>query len=156
MSSAGTVEPIRKELIVEAPQERCFRVFTTNIEAWWPASHHIGKAAFKRTVMEPKVGGRWYEIGVDDSECDWGKVLVWEPPRRVVLAWSITAEWQYDPDLITEVEVTFTVQGPKRTLVQFEHRNLERFGDAAGQLRGMLESGWGGLLQAFGACASKE
>jgi len=156
MSSTVTVEPIRKELSVEAPQERCFRVFTTNIEAWWPAGHHIGKADFKRAVMEPEVGGRWYEIGVDGSECEWGKVLVWEPPRRVVLAWSISAAWQYDPNLITEVEVTFTVQGPKRTLVQFEHRNLERFGEAAEQLRGMLDSGWGGLLQGFAGCASQE
>jgi uncharacterized protein YndB with AHSA1/START domain len=156
MSSTRTVEPIRKEISVEAPQERAFRVFTTNMEAWWPAAHHIGKADFKHAVMEPKVGGRWYEIGVDGSECDWGKVLVWEPPRRIVLAWSITAEWQYDPNFVTEVEVTFTVQGPKRTLLQLEHRNLERFGDAAEQVRGMLEPGWAGPLQTYGQVAAKE
>jgi uncharacterized protein YndB with AHSA1/START domain len=156
MSGARIVEPIRKEISVEAPQERAFRVFTSNIEAWWPAGHHIGKADFKQAVMEPRVGGRWYEIGVDGSECDWGKVLVWEPPRRIVLAWSISAAWQYDPDLITEVEVIFTVQSATRTLVQFEHRNLERFEEAAERLRGMLESGWGGLLQAYAQTAGKE
>lgn len=150
------VEPIRKEITVEAPQERAFRVFTQNIEAWWPTEHHIGKAPLKHALMEPKVGGRWYEVGIDGSECDWGKVLVWEPPRRVVLAWSISAAWQYDPTLITEVEVTFTVVGPKRTQVQLEHRNLERYGDALAQVRPMLEPGWGHQLERFAKQANAE
>lgn len=150
------VEPIRKEITVEAPQERAFRVFTQNIEAWWPAEHHIGKAPMKQALMEPKVGGRWYEVGTDGSECDWGKVLVWEPPRRVVLAWSITASWQYDPNFVTELEVTFHVVGPKRTQVQLEHRNLERYGDALPQMRGMLEPGWMHQLERYQAEANKE
>jgi uncharacterized protein YndB with AHSA1/START domain len=149
------VEPIRKEIVVEAPQERAFRVFTQNIEAWWPSDHHIGKADLKHAVMEPRVGGRWYEIGVDDSECDWGSVLVWEPPRRIVLAWSITASWQYDPAFVTEVEVTFTAEGPKRTHVKLEHRHLERYGDALPQVRPMLEPGWGKQLERFKAEADE-
>jgi uncharacterized protein YndB with AHSA1/START domain len=77
------------------------------MDAWWPRTNHIGKVEMKRAVLEPKKGGRWYEIGVDDSECNWGKVLSWDPPRRLLLAWQITADWQYEPNLITEVEVTF-------------------------------------------------
>jgi uncharacterized protein YndB with AHSA1/START domain len=156
MSSAQRIEPIRKEIYVEAPQERAFRVFTTNIEAWWPKDHHIGKAALKQAVLEPKVGGRWYEIGVDGSECEWGKVLSWEPPRRIVLAWSITAAWQYDPAFVTELEITFTAQGAKRTHVQLEHRNLERFGDAAEQVRTMLEPGWAHQLGLFAGFAAAD
>jgi uncharacterized protein YndB with AHSA1/START domain len=156
MTSPKEIEPIRKEISVEAPQERAFRVFTTNLDAWWPREHHIGKAELKHAVMEPKVGGRWYEIGVDGSECEWGKVLSWEPPRRIVLAWSITAAWQYDPAFVTEVEVKFTAQGAKRTLVELEHRNLERFGDAAEQVRTMLDPGWAQQLGLFAGVATKE
>lgn len=149
------VEPIRKQISVAAPQERAFRVFTTNIEAWWPKDHHIGKADLKHAVLEPKVGGRWYEIGVDGSECNWGKVLAWEPPRRIVLAWSITAAWQYDPNFETELEITFTPEGAQRTHVELEHRNLERYGDALEQMRAMLDPGWAKQLERFAAVAGQ-
>src|SRR5262249_44678896 len=150
-----TVQPIRKQLVVEAPQERAFRVFTENMDAWWPRSHHIGKTALKTAVLEPRVGGRWYEVCEDGSECTWGKGLVWEPPRRLVLAWQLTAEYQYDPSFITEVEVTFTPEGLKRTRVDFEHRDLERFGAAAARARESMDGGWLGILQLFAAEATK-
>jgi uncharacterized protein YndB with AHSA1/START domain len=133
---------IRKSLVVEAPQERAFRIFTEQMGAWWPKEHHIGKADLKGVGLEPKVGGRWYEIGVDGSECTWGKVLEWQPPRRLVLAWQISAQWQYDPSLITE-------------RVDFEHRHLDRFGAKAAELRGLMDSGWGGILERFAATASQ-
>ena len=91
-------------------------------------------------VIEPKVGGRWYSISTDGTECGNGKVLDWDPPRRVVLAWQITADWKYDPELITEVEVTFTSEGPKKTRVDLEHRNMHRFGVAAEATRAMFDS----------------
>lgn len=145
----AAVQPIRKQIMVEAPQERAFRVFTQNIDAWWPREHHIGKAELKSAMLEPRSGGRWYEVGVDGSECEWGKVLVWEPPQRLVLAWQITSEWQYDAKFLTEVEVRFTAEGPKRTRVDFEHRNLERFGKAAQKQREMMDGGWGKMLVDF-------
>lgn len=148
-----TVQPIRKQLIVEAPQERAFRVFTENMGRWWPAEHHIGKAAFKDAVMEKKEGGRWYEVGDDGTTCEWGKVLTWDPPRKLVLAWQITAQWQYDAQFVTEVEVTFTPEGPQRTRVELEHRNLERFGEAAEQTRGQMDPGWAFSLEAFAQAA---
>ena len=131
----STVEPVVKELVVEASQERAFQVFTDGIDRWWPREHHIGKSPMKRTLIEPKVGGRWYAICQDDTECDTGRVLLWEPPRRLVLSWQLTFKWEFDPNFVTEVEVNFTAQGPKRTLVRFEHRNLERYGEAAPELR---------------------
>jgi uncharacterized protein YndB with AHSA1/START domain len=144
---------VTKELVIEAPQERAFRVFTEKMGAWWPGSHHIGKSPMKDALLDPRVGGRWYEVGEDGSTCDWGKVLVWEPPRRVVLSWQISAAWTFDPALVTELEVRFIPEGPQRTRVQLEHRNLERYGPQAEALRQRFESagGWSLLLASFAA-----
>lgn len=153
--AVGAVTAVRKELVVEAPQERAFRVFTEGINRWWPRAHHIGKAELKEAVLEPRAGGRWYERGVDGSECLWGKVLVYEPPRRLVLAWQINAQWQYDETFSTEVEVRFTSEGPKRTRVELEHRDLERFGEQQEQSRKAFESGWGDILAEFQKVAAQ-
>ncbi len=144
---------IRKQLVVEAPAERAYRVFSENMGIWWPREHHIGKAPLKDCVIEPRVDGRWYEVGEDGSECEWGRVLAWDPPRRLLLAWQLNAEFRYDPELTTEVEITFTVLGPKRTRVDFEHRNLERFGAAAARLRTGMDAGWGAILASSGRTA---
>jgi uncharacterized protein YndB with AHSA1/START domain len=140
---------IRKQLTVEAPAERAFRVFTANMGAWWPKEHHIGEAALKDCVIEPHVNGRWYEVGENGATCEWGKVATWNPPRRLVLIWQLGPDFKYDPALVTEVEVTFTTLGPKRTRVDFEHRNIERFGDAAERLRGLMDTGWGQILASY-------
>jgi len=149
---------VNKEIVVQAPPERAFRVFTENFDSWWPRGHHIGKAEMKAAIMEGKPNGRWYELGVDGSECQWGYVIAWEPPRRVVLAWQLDAQWQYDPSLVTEVEVTFTPVGASATRVELEHRLLERFGENEEAVRKGIDSeeGWGGLLQLYGKAAQEE
>lgn len=147
-----TATPIRKEIVVEAPRERAFRVFTQSLDAWWPRDFQIGRVPMTKAVMEPKADGRWYEIGEDGSECEWGKVLVWEPPRRVVLAWQITPTWQHDPSLHTEVEVHFTADGPSRTHVTLEHR-LDGYAEAAAAHKTMLDGGWGQLLGRYAEVA---
>lgn len=136
-------------------KERAFRVFTEKLDSWWPRSHKIGASALKKAMLEPRVQGRWYEIDEDGSECEWGKVLVWEPPVRLVLSWQIDQQWKYDPRLFTEVEVRFVAEGSARTRVELEHRKLEAFGEAADMMRGIFESdkGWGGLIAAFAAAA---
>jgi uncharacterized protein YndB with AHSA1/START domain len=146
--------PIRKQLTVEAPAERAFRVFTANMITWWPKEHHIGRSPMANCVVEPKVDGRWYEICEDGSECEWGKVLAWDPPHRLVLAWQLNFEFKFDPALITEVEVTFTPLGPNRTQVDFEHRNLERFGASAAGVAGAMDAGWGQILESFARTAA--
>jgi uncharacterized protein YndB with AHSA1/START domain len=135
---------VRKEILIDVAAEHAFSVFTANQTLWWPAEHHIGKSAMKKVVLEPRAGGRWYEICEDGSECDWGKVLAWDPPRRLVLAWQIDGDWRFDPNFVTEVEVTFVAQSPKRTLVTLHHRNLERFGVKQEEMRKAFESedGW--------------
>jgi uncharacterized protein YndB with AHSA1/START domain len=142
---------VHKSVTVDVTAERAFEAFTHRIDDWWIRAHHIGKAEMDRAVLEGRAGGRWYEIGVDGTECDWGHVVVWEPPTRLVLAWQIGADWQFDPDLVTEVEVRFVDLGDNRTRVDLEHRDLDRFGDRADDMRAGFDSpgGWQGLLDAF-------
>ena len=150
--------PVRKSVRVHAPAQKAFDVFTAGIGRWWPKSHHIGKSDLDTHVIEPRAGGRWYERGVDGVECDIGKVLVWEPPSRLVLAWQLNPDWTFDPDLITEVEVQFIADGANATRVELEHRNLERMGERADAMRQQIESpnGWGALLQLFAQSASQQ
>jgi len=146
---------VRKNVTVDAPIEKAFRVFTDGFDSWWPRSHHIGGAEVRRAVIEGRQGGRWYEIGDDGSECDWGRVLVWDPPARLVLAWQIDGTWHFNAELVTEVEVRFEAEGPGRTRVELEHRNLDRFGEAQDEMRSRFDSdgGWHGLLAKFAEVA---
>ena len=138
-----TPAPIRKTLRVKAPVEKAFDTFVSGMGGWWIRSHSLLSAPQKDVVVEPRAGGRWYEIGEDGSEQDWGKVLAWERPERLVLAWQLNADFDYDPDLETTVELRFTADAD-HTIVEFEHRDLERFGDRAAQVRGDMESGMDG------------
>ena len=151
MSRMITVAPVRKTVVVNATQQRAFDVFTGNMSRWWPATHTILKSPLKQTILEPRTGGRWYQIGEDGSECGTGHVLAWEPPSRVLLAWRINAEWQYDPDLTTEVEVKFIAEGANKTRVELEHRHLERMGEKGETARAQVDSpgGWGAILESF-------
>ena len=148
--------PVRRAITLAASPERAFKVFTSDIGRWWPPSHKIGAAAFKSAVIEPRSGGRWFEVGEDGSECQWGDVLAWEPPSRLVLAWRIRADWQFDPALLTEVEVKFIPTGDGGTRVELEHRLLENMGEAAEGARSTFDSehGWPGILERYRATVS--
>jgi len=155
MSAIIAPAPIRKEVRVQAAPARAFEIFTAGMSRWWLKTHTINptKSPLKDIVMEPRRDGRWYERGEDGSECQWGKVLAWEPPTRVLLAWQISGRWRYDPNFVTEVEIRFTPDGAG-TKVELEHRNLERLGDAAEAMRTAFESGWGSLLEQFATKAA--
>lgn len=148
---------VRKVLSVKAPQAVAWRVFTEKMGTWWPlGSYKIGKASAVDAVIEPGVGGRWYERGEDGSTCDWGRVLSWEPPSRLVLTWDITADWQFDPALGTELEVCFIAEGTNATRVELEHRRLDRYGSRREEMRTIFDSSgdWGRLLEAFARAAA--
>jgi len=145
--------PIRRSIEVKAPQAKAFDVFTRKTSAWWPKKHHIGKAALAEAIIEPRVNGRWYERGIDGSECDWGRVLAWSPPDGITLAWQLNAKFEFDPAFVTEVEVKFVPLADGRTRVDFEHRLLERFGETAETVRGQMDGGWLEILRGFGAAA---
>ena len=128
MSSASTIPAIRGTITVGVPVDQAFRVFTDAFGSWWPPEYHIGQADMAAAILEPRAGGRWYEQGVDGSECDWGRVLAFQPPHRLVVTWQINGEWRYDPDPehASEIEVRFTADGPSQTTVELEHRLLHR------------------------------
>lgn len=153
MTIAITPAPVRRRFSLKAPPERAFEVFVAGIGRWWPRSHQTGSSPLVDVVIERQVGGRWFGKGADGSEENWGKVLVWEPPHRLVLAWQLSAAWQFDPDLVTEVELVFDGQPDGTTEVRFEHRNLERYGEAAEIVRGAIASdnGWPLILDAYAA-----
>ncbi|HEX4098101.1 MAG TPA: SRPBCC family protein [Caulobacteraceae bacterium] len=143
--------PVRRSIDVKVSQKRAFEVFTGSIGAWWPRGHHIGETEMQSVTIEPREGGRWYETGQDGVECDWGRVLVWDPHGRLVLAWQVSAAFKYDPTILTEVELNFTPIGERETRVELEHRNLERFGDKAEQFASQISSpgGWTKVLEDY-------
>lgn len=144
---------VRRTITVAASQQRAFEVFTAQFGSWWPKDYHIGEAEMADFVVEPKVGGRWYEVGVDGKECDTGQVTAFEPPGRLALAWHLDENWQYDPDpaRASEVEVRFIAEGPTHTRVELEHRGFERHGAGADAVHGVVSSprGWSYCLELF-------
>ena len=151
--------PIRRSLRVKASQDKAFRTFVAGMGSWWMKSHSLLQSPQKDVLIEPETGGRWYEVGEDGSEQTWGRVLDWEAPDRVVLAWQLNADWTYDPDFETTVEVRFTPDGD-HTIVDFEHRDLERFGEKAEAVRGDydtgMDGGWRSLLDLYQSAAEAE
>jgi Activator of Hsp90 ATPase homolog 1-like protein len=155
MTQQATGMLVNRSITVAAPVERAFGVFTDQFDAWWPRTHHIGDAEMDVAVLEPWRGGRWYEKGVDGSECDWGRVLIWEPPHRLMVSWQIDVNWKHEPDPTTasEIEVRFTPEGPSQTRVELEHRAFERHGDDGKTIHDAVggEGGWGALLERYAA-----
>ena len=148
---------VRKAVKVQAPQAVAWRVFTEKMGTWWPLAYYkIGKATAVDAVIEPHVGGRWYERGDDGSMCQWGSVLAWEPTYRIILSWDINADWQYDPTLKTEIEVRFIAESSDRTRVELEHRHLDRYGERRDEMRRIYDTqgDWGRLLEAFAIAAA--
>src|SRR5271169_6472310 len=101
---------VRKSIVVNAPLAHVFAVFTERHDAWWPRAHHIGSREKFTAMLERRLGGRWFERGDDGSECNWGRVLAWDPPNRLVLSWEISAEWEFDPSIAREVEIKFIAE----------------------------------------------
>jgi uncharacterized protein YndB with AHSA1/START domain len=147
---AMMIAPVRKSVTVACSPAQAFRVFVEEIGTWWIRSHSIAPSGMAGLTVEPFVGGRWYETGVKGEICQWGEVMSWDPPGRLVLIWRLNAEFAYDPALHTEVEVSFTPEG-KGTRVVLEHRGLEAYGAQAAALRESIDSprGWHALVESF-------
>jgi uncharacterized protein YndB with AHSA1/START domain len=156
MTDPTTVEPLHGTATVAVPIERAFEVFTASMHTWWPSIYHIGQADMAAAVLEPHEGGRWYERGVDGTECEWGRVLVWEPPLRLVVTWQINGYWSYDPDPdhASEIEIRFTADGTD-TIVELEHRHLDRLVAGQGIHDGITGGGgWSTILALFAQAAA--
>ena len=144
-----TIPPIVKTVSVTVAPARAFELFATQIGRWWPAGRTIGKAPHETIIIEPCPGGRWFERDAEGVETPWGKVLAWEPPTRLLLGWQLDAKFAFNPDLLTEVEVTFVAADGGGAVVTLEHRNLERFGADAQATVDQLNGGWPGMLAGY-------
>jgi uncharacterized protein YndB with AHSA1/START domain len=155
MTAQAQDTSVRTEIVVEVPQARAFRVFTHNLDRINPREHNMLAVDIAESVFEPRVGGRVYDRGVDGSECQWARVLAYDPPGRIVFTWDINPYWQIETDLdkTSEVEVRFIAESPERTRVELEHRNLDRHGDGWEGMREGVRGGdgWPLYLQRFAA-----
>jgi uncharacterized protein YndB with AHSA1/START domain len=153
MSTHAAGTSVQTSIVVDAPIERAFSVFTEDFGSFKPPEHNLLGVEIAETVFEPRVGGHLYDRGVDGSECRWARVLAYEPPNRVVLSWDISPQWQIETDLekTSEFEVRFISEASERTRVELEHRNLDRHGDGWEQERDGVagEGGWPLYLQRF-------
>jgi uncharacterized protein YndB with AHSA1/START domain len=146
-----TLDPVFKSVVVSTDATRAFEIFTKRIDRWWPAAYRVGAGcAITAMVVEQHVGGRWYARLEDGSEHEIARILVWEPPHRIVFAWEMTAQWKRDPALTTEVEIRFVPEGLAATRLELEHRGFERHGHVNGAtLRNRMNGGWPSILDAF-------
>jgi len=154
MSTANASDTtVQVATTVQAPPARAFEVFTTRFADWWNPDHHIIEAPLAEMVFEPRVGGHIFDRGTDGSECRWATILAYEPPHRLVFSWNIGLDWKLEtnPERASEVEVRFTAEGPERTLVELEHRNIDRHGDGWQAMRDAVGSpgGWPRGLERF-------
>ena len=150
----------RSSVVVQATIDRAFQVFTEQFGAFKPPEHNLLGVEIAETVLEPRVGGYLYDRGVDGSECRWGRVLAYEPPRRLVISWDISPQWRLeeDRDKTSEVEIRFVAESSERTRVQLEHRNLDRHGPGWESLREGVASdqGWPLYLDRYAAVIAAE
>jgi uncharacterized protein YndB with AHSA1/START domain len=155
MTAQTETTSVQTSTVVDAPIERAFNVFTEGIGTWWSPDHHLLQGELAEMVFEPRAGGHIYDKAVDGSECHWARVLVYEPPNRVVFSWDINTSWVLETDLAktSEVEVRFRAESPTRTIVELEHRHLERHGDGWQAMRDAVGApdGWRAGLEGFAA-----
>jgi uncharacterized protein YndB with AHSA1/START domain len=160
MSEQSGETSVRHSVVVDVAIEKAFRGFTEDFGRFKPLEHNLLGTEIAETVFEPRVGGYIFDRGADGSECRWARVLVYEPPHRVVFSWDIAPSWQIetDPDKTSEVEVNFTVEGPERTKVELEHRHLERHGEGWQGVREGVDGdqGWPLYLNGFAALMTKD
>jgi uncharacterized protein YndB with AHSA1/START domain len=153
MSTQTAETSVQSSIVVDAPIDKAFSVFTEGIGSWFPSEYNLLEVEIAERIFEPRVGGRVYDRGTDGSECHWARVLAYDPPNQVVFSWDISPQWQIeaDPEKTSEVDVRFVAERPDRTRVELEHRNLDRHGEGWEQSREAVagEGGWPGCLQAF-------
>jgi uncharacterized protein YndB with AHSA1/START domain len=156
MTKTIIIAPVRKTITVKAPQAKAFDVFTGGLDRWWPKGHGIGATPLVQSIIEPRLGGRWYTTHQDGSQEVVGRMRVWEPPSRIVFSWEINANWKSDSKIASEVEVRFIAENATTTRVELEHRDFEVMGQENGEkMRSGVDGGWPGILDLFKAEAEK-
>ncbi|MEV6135409.1 SRPBCC family protein [Nocardia sp. NPDC051990] len=158
MTQQLSEKEVRVEFVVDAPIDRAYDVFTNGIDSWWPRGHHIGKGELAQEVIEPREGGRCFGREADGTECPWGTVLVWDPPRHFAFSWEIGLDWQHetDPERASRVDVIFEPVTADRTAVTLVHSDFEKHGEGWESMRDSVrsEDGWPDLANAYAKAAA--
>ena len=153
MTTRETIAPLQRSVEVPLGPEHAFTRFTEKMGVWWPADETWSGEGLEGIGIEPGVDGAAWERGPAGKTLIWGRVLAWEPPRRLVLAWLISPNREVitDPAQASEIEVCFDPVGPVRTRVSVKHRGFERHGAGGAAYRGAmaLPQGWAGILNAY-------
>jgi uncharacterized protein YndB with AHSA1/START domain len=158
MNRTVPIAPVRRSVVVKSTPAQAFEAFSARIDRWWPKTHGIGAAPVRESIIEPFVGGRWYTRCEDGSDVTVGHVRAWEPGRRLVFSWEVSAEWKPDARIAyaSEVEVTFTAEADGQTRVDLEHRDFERMAAPGGEkMRNAVDGGWPAILALFAQEAAR-
>jgi uncharacterized protein YndB with AHSA1/START domain len=154
VTETDTTTEVRTGIEVSAPPERAFEVFTAGIDRWWTRAHHVQSGDLKEIGVDPFVGGRMWEVNDAGSECTWGRVLTWDPPRVFAFSWLIGPDWAVPPPDAegSRVTVTFTPTG-EGTRVELVHDRLDVHGPGWESVRAGVGSdgGWPAGLRQFAA-----
>lgn len=145
--SGHTAHPNRvtKSLLVHCPQELAFRVWTTEVDLWWPKSHTLSGDVGAEMRLEEHVGGRLYERTPAGEEKTWGKVLHWDPPHFISFSWYPGT----GPQNPTMVDVRFHQEGSRLTRVELEHRGPELIGELWESRAARFVAGWDAVFDAY-------
>jgi uncharacterized protein YndB with AHSA1/START domain len=142
-----SIAPVRAAVEVRQPPARAFELFTGRMGDWWEGTP--GENPAVAITVEGFPGGRWFEADAAGTETQWGKVVEWQPPVRVLLVWEMNSRFRHDPSVVTEIEITFTETATGGTRVALEHRKLEAYGADAERLAESISKGWPKQLAGF-------
>lgn len=158
MTQQADETDVRVKVTLDAPPHRAFTVFTEHCDEWWPRMYRLGAAERTDLRIERRAGGRWYETTADGGQCDWGRVLSYQPSRRLTLSWQIGVGFaaEPDPDRASRVDVRFAGDATVGTEVTLVHSELPRLGEGWESMRDSVaaRTGWPGILQAYRTVAS--
>ncbi|WP_168203173.1 SRPBCC family protein [Marinobacter fonticola] len=150
---------IRHSVVVPLIQSDAFRLFTDGLASWWPAEYTWSQGTLVDLRIEPRKSGRCTEQGPYGFECDWGRVLEWSAPEKLVITWQIglNREPQPDPEQASTVIIDFRPETSDTCSVTLEHRNIERHGQGADEYQAALSSdyGWPFILHRYVEAAKR-
>lgn len=146
-----SIAPVTCSVDVKVSRSRAFELFAQNMGEWWPRGRTPSGKPHAELIIEPRTNGRWFERDEDGEETQWGKVLAWEPPGRLLLGWQLDRKFQFDPDVLMEVEILFEALATGGTRIRLEHRDIEQLGAEAQSFAGKVRPGWPQRMADFGA-----
>ena len=149
-----SVAPVRCSVDVKAAPSRAFELFAQNMGAWWPRGKTPAANPHAELIVEPTKNGRWFERDAGGNETQWGKVLAWDPPRRLLLGWQLDHKFQFDAEVLMEVEILFEALVGGGTRISLEHRDIEQLGAEAESFAGKVGSGWPERMANFATYAA--